>query len=56
VAVGTVLFVITLCAAVAAIRRKEALQAEAAALEADEIDRREMQEVVSLMESLRAEV
>ena len=45
----------TLCDAVAAIRRKMALQAETAALEADEIDRREMQEVVSLMKSLRAD-
>ncbi|MDA8399296.1 MAG: hypothetical protein M0008_04480 [Actinomycetota bacterium] len=36
--------------AAAALRR-----AEVAALEADEVDRREMQEVASLMESLRAE-
>ncbi|MGH9072754.1 MAG: ribbon-helix-helix protein, CopG family [Acidimicrobiales bacterium] len=38
----------------AALRRHEALRAEAAALEADDADRREMQEVASLMESLRA--
>jgi hypothetical protein len=36
------------------LRRKEALRAEVAALEADEEDRREMQEVAALMESLRA--
>lgn len=41
--------------AAAALRRKEALRAEVAALEADEADRREMQKVASLMESLRAE-
>ena len=41
--------------AAAALRRREALQAEVAALEADEADRREMREVASLMESLRAE-
>ncbi|MGH9045249.1 MAG: hypothetical protein ACRDVP_10545 [Acidimicrobiales bacterium] len=41
--------------AAAALRGREALKAEAAALEADEADRREMQEVASLMESLRAE-
>ena len=41
--------------AAAALRRSEALRAEVAALEADEMDRREMQEVASLMESLRAE-
>ncbi|MGH9045703.1 MAG: hypothetical protein ACRDVW_00135 [Acidimicrobiales bacterium] len=41
--------------AAAALRRSEALKAEVAALEADEADRREMQEVASLMESLRAE-
>jgi predicted transcriptional regulator len=41
--------------AAAALRRNEALRAEVAALEADEADRREMQEVASLMESLHAE-
>lgn len=41
--------------AATALRRREALRAEVAALEADEADRREMQEVASLMESLRAE-
>ncbi len=41
--------------AATALRRREALRAEMAALEADEADRREMQEVASLMESLRAE-
>jgi predicted transcriptional regulator len=41
--------------AAAALRCNEALRAEVAALEADEADRREMQEVASLMESLRAE-
>jgi len=41
--------------AAAALRRREALRVEAAALEADEADRREMLEVASLMESLRAE-
>lgn len=41
--------------AAAALRRPEALRAEIAALEADEADRREMVEVASLMESLRAE-
>jgi predicted transcriptional regulator len=40
--------------AATALRRKEALRAEVAALEADEEDRREMQEVAALMESLRA--
>ncbi len=40
--------------AASAIRREEVLRAEAAALEADEADRREMLEVASLMESLRA--
>ena len=42
---------ITLCDAVAAIRRKVAIQPRAAALAADEIDRRETQVVVSLMEA-----
>jgi Arc/MetJ-type ribon-helix-helix transcriptional regulator len=41
--------------AAAALRRHEALRAEVAALEADDEDRREMQEVASLMESLRAQ-
>jgi predicted transcriptional regulator len=41
--------------AAAALRRNEALRAEVAALEADEADRREMLEVASLMDSLRAE-
>lgn len=41
--------------AAAAVRRQEALRSEVQALEADEEDRREMQEVASLMESLRAE-
>jgi Arc/MetJ-type ribon-helix-helix transcriptional regulator len=41
--------------AAAALRRNEALRAEVAALEADETDRREMQQVATLMESLRAE-
>ena len=41
--------------AAAALRRNETLRAEVAALDADEADRREMQEVASLMESLRAE-
>lgn len=40
--------------AAAALRRNEALRAEAAALEADEADREEMLEVATLMESLRA--
>jgi predicted transcriptional regulator len=39
----------------AALRRKQALREEMAALEADEIDHREMLEVAALMESLRAE-
>ena len=41
--------------AAAAVRRREALRSEVEALEADQVDRREMQEVASLMESLRAE-
>jgi Arc/MetJ-type ribon-helix-helix transcriptional regulator len=41
--------------AAAALRRNEALRAEVLALEADEADRGEMQEVAALMESLRAE-
>lgn len=41
--------------AAAALRRREALRAEVAALEADEADRREIREVAALMESLRAE-
>lgn len=36
------------------LRRHESLAAEARALEADAVDRREMLEVASLMESLRA--
>lgn len=40
--------------AAAALRRRDALRAEVAALEADEEDRREMQEVAGLMERLRA--
>ncbi len=40
--------------AAAALRRKETLRAEVAALEADEEDVKEMQEVSILMESLRA--
>lgn len=36
------------------MRRRKALADEAAALEADETDRREMLEVAGLMESLRA--
>jgi len=40
--------------AASALRRKDALRTEVAALEADEKDRQEMQEVASLMESLRA--
>ena len=41
--------------AAAALRRRDALRAEVAVLEADEADRREMIEIASLMESLRAE-
>lgn len=37
-----------------ALRRREALRTEVAALEADDKDRREMLEVAALMESLRA--
>ena len=37
------------------IRRRAALAAEVAALEADEADRREMLDVASFMESMRAE-
>lgn len=36
------------------LRNRKALSEEAAALEADELDRREMREVAALMESLRA--
>jgi predicted transcriptional regulator len=39
--------------AAAALRRKEALRAEVAVLDADEQDREEMAEVALLMESLR---
>ena len=45
----------SILAAAEALRRNEALRAEVAVLEADEADRREMHEVASLMESLRAE-
>ena len=38
----------------ARLRKRKALAEEAAALEADEDDRREMREVAALMESLRA--
>ena len=37
------------------MRRREALRQEMAALEADEVDRREMLEVAEFMEMLRAE-
>jgi predicted transcriptional regulator len=40
--------------AAAALRRKDTLRAEVAALEADEEDVKEMQDVALLMESLRA--
>ena len=40
--------------AAAALRRKDTLRAEVAALEADDEDAKEMQEVSNLMESLRA--
>jgi predicted transcriptional regulator len=40
--------------AAAALRRKEALRTEVAVLNAEEQDRREMLEVASIMESLRA--
>lgn len=40
--------------AASALRRREALRAEVAALEADEEDVKEMAEVALLMESLRA--
>lgn len=36
------------------LRSRKALSEEVAALESDEMDRREMREVASLMESLRA--
>lgn len=36
------------------LRRRDAVAAEAAALEADEADRREMQAVAALMEAMRA--
>lgn len=45
----------SILAAAAAVRSREALRCEVEALEADQVDRREMQEVASLMESLRAE-
>ncbi|MGI8774559.1 MAG: hypothetical protein ACR2KQ_06035 [Actinomycetota bacterium] len=37
------------------LRRRQEIAAEVAALEADQVDRQEMLEVASLMESLRAE-
>jgi len=40
--------------AAAALRRYEALRAEVAELEADDVDRQEMREVAQLMENLRA--
>jgi predicted transcriptional regulator len=40
---------------VAAIRRREVLRSEVAALEADDADRRELADVAALMKSLRAE-
>jgi predicted transcriptional regulator len=40
--------------AAAALRRKDTLRAEVAALEADDEDAKEMQEVSNWMESLRA--
>jgi Arc/MetJ-type ribon-helix-helix transcriptional regulator len=44
-----------LVAAADRLRRRDALAAEVAALEADEADRQEMLSVAALMESLRAE-
>lgn len=44
----------SLLASAERLNRRRALAAEAAALEADEHDRREMQAVAELMESLRA--
>jgi len=41
--------------AASALRRKEALRAEVAVLDADEQDRHEMAEMASLMESFRAQ-
>jgi len=41
--------------AAATLRRRDALRAEVAALDADEADRRKMAEVATLMDSLRAE-
>lgn len=41
--------------AAAALHHNEALRAEVAALELDEVDREEMREVALLMERLRAE-
>jgi antitoxin component of RelBE/YafQ-DinJ toxin-antitoxin module len=41
--------------AAVAVRRREALRSEVEALEADQVDRQEMQELASFMESLRAE-
>ena len=44
----------SLLASAERLRRSRDLAAEAAALEADEADRQEMQSVAALMESLRA--
>lgn len=44
----------SLLASAERLRRKRAVAQEAAALEADEADRAEMQSVAALMESLRA--
>lgn len=44
----------SLLASARRLRRRDALAAEAAALEADDQDRDEMQAVATLMESLRA--
>jgi len=43
-----------LVASASNLRRRQEVAAEVAELEADEVDRREMQEVASLMESVRA--
>ena len=45
----------SLLASAARLRQGRALAAEAAALEADEVDRAEMSSVAALMESLRAQ-
>jgi Arc/MetJ-type ribon-helix-helix transcriptional regulator len=44
----------SLLASAERLRRKKALAAESAALEADEVDRAEMLDVADLMEQLRA--